>query len=112
MSDEFFINKDEHSIFSQVEELRQVVKEGNVVLIVADALIPPSGLGVLRGIGFHYVVIDPLPNEDPKLQEEQNLMPVLYRTIIPFETIKLILKLRDKPIEPQEDYVRDEETTT
>lgn len=98
--------------FSDADELRTLIKKGNVLLITADALIPPSGLGVLSLIGEYVIILDPLPNEDKELQEEMNLVPVLYETIIPLRTIKLILKLRDKPIEPQEDYVRDEEETT
>lgn len=99
-------------ITNAADELQYIIKPENVVLVTAEALMPPSGLGIVKFIGDYYLVIDPLPNEDEKLQKEMNLMPVLYRTIVPFETIKLILKLRDKPIESQEDYVRDEEATT
>ncbi len=109
--------KDENGVtvkFSKADELRLLVEQGNVVLVTAEALTPPSGLGVLHAIGEFFLVLDPLPNEDEELEEEMNLMPVLYRTIVPVDTIKLVLKLREYP-KPQINNARyseeeDEET--
>ena len=90
-----------NSNHSKSDELRVILKDGNVILVSAEGLVPPSGLGVVKAIGDHFLVLDPLPHEDKELSEEYNLNGVLFRTIVPLDTIKLIVKIREEPAEPQ-----------
>ena len=93
-------------------DLTEIIGIGNVVLVSAEALIPPSGLGIVHRINTNYLVLDPLPSEDTQLEEGYNLMPVLFRTVVALDTIKLIVKIREEPIKPQEKNDSDEEESS
>lgn len=96
---------------TKYDSLWFLLSEGDLVLVTAEALTPPSGLGKVYDVSEEFLTLDP-PNlkDDDELITERNLMPVLFRTIVPRKTIKLILQLRTNT-EPSKENGRSEETT-